>query len=75
MSTLADEEAIRVAVLHEIDNLIELSEQNRRTINPAGTNNSLQSSNQNQSEVGRVSLDGLDLQGSDDIVNDERPIS
>lgn len=26
LATLADEEAIRVAVLHEIDNLIELSE-------------------------------------------------
>ena len=35
----------------------------------------VQSLNQNHSEVGRVALDSLDLQGGDDIVNDERPIS
>ena len=35
----------------------------------------MQSLNQNHSEVGRVALDSLDLQGGDDIVNDERPIS
>ena len=35
----------------------------------------MQSLNQNHSEVGRVAFDSLDLQGGDDIVNDERPIS
>ena len=35
----------------------------------------MQSLNQNHSDVGRVALDSLDLQGGDDIVNDERPIS
>ena len=75
LNTSADEEPVRLSVLQEIDNLIELSELNRRTVHNPSSGGLNHGPGQNQSDAGRSPLDQLDLQSTDDIVEDGRPIT
>ena len=74
LSQNADEEPVRVSVLQEIDSLIELSEQNRRSLPSNNASSSLAAGGGSNSEAGRVNaaLESLDVAGSEDIVDDDR---
>ena len=69
-----EEEPVRLGVLQEIENLIETSEANRRSSMPQGGNSSNATST-NQSDQSRVMIDRLNLQSTDDFVDDDRPFS
>ena len=70
-----EDEAVRVSVLNEIDQLIEISEQNRRAQAPNSGSSLRKGSGHNLGGSSQVQVDALNLRDPDDLVNEDMPLS
>jgi len=71
----SEEESARLNVLAEINQLIEVSESNRKTLALTNGNSSAVVNIGNAGGSSAVALEHLNLHSQDDIVRDERPLS
>ena len=75
MTSNTEDDTMRTKVLDEINQLIEISEQNRRAQAPNSGATSSKGANQSASFQGRVQIDQLNLRDPDDLVVDELMVS
>ena len=75
MTNNTEDDTMRTKVLDEINQLIEISEQNRRAQAPNSGATSSKGANQSASFQGRVQIDQLNLRDPDDLVVDELMVS
>ena len=70
-----EDDALRNNVLNEINQLIEISEQNRRAQAPNSGSAALKGANQSASIQGRVQIDQLNLRDADDLVTEDLAVN